>query len=142
MPSVIPSWAEKHVGFDYADHGRGKDQVSRYDCWGLVLRIFGMEKGASLPDYSSLYDHSCKDPKVEECFRSGMDDPKVYRRVKDPQPFDIVVFNIAGRPVHCGVMVSATHLLHIHAGTGSCVDAVTSPRWAKRVEGFYRYAGK
>lgn len=141
MPSVIPEWAAKYIGLEYSDKGRGP---FKFDCWGLVKHIERMENSVELPDFRDLYQTSVRDPSVPAAFAQGASDAQKFTRLSGeaPQAFDIVVLNIAGRAAHCGVMVSATHFLHIHAGTGSCIDAVSSPRWAQRVEGFYRPAGR
>lgn len=55
------------------------------------------------------------------------------------QAGDLVVLRIAGHPWHCGVMLDRYKFLHIERGSNVCRDDVTSLRWAKRVDGFYRW---
>lgn len=117
---MIPEWVEPFVGLTYADKGRGPT----FDCWGMVRAVYEARTGKTLPDYSGAYDRSVRSHEVTEAFTEGFRSP-LYQRVAAPQELDIVVFKLAGKPAHCGVMLTATKFLHIYSGIGSCVENVS-----------------
>lgn len=124
----------EYVGVEYADHGRGP----KLDCWGLVLLVHQRERGVELPDYAALYDRAEDDPKVERAFENRATGP--YERVllAARRELDILVFNVAGRARHCGLVLEGGKFLHIHRGTGSCIESLETSRWKHRLEGVYR----
>lgn len=62
-----------------------------------------------------------------------------WQRVERPQLFDVVVFNVKGRPGHVGVMVGPSKYLHVDVGERSRIERLGPTR---QVEGFYRYTGQ
>ena len=70
--------------------------------------------------------------------RKPADAPE-WVRVERPQPLDVVVFRINGRPGHVGVCVGGGRFLHVEEGDTSCTERLSSPTWQPRIEGFYRY---
>ena len=60
-------------------------------------------------------------------------------RGEHPQPRDVVVVRITGRPGHVGVCVGGGRFLHVEEGETSCIERLSSPVWRSRIEGFYRY---
>lgn len=123
------------VGLDYADHGRS---FKGTDCWGLVLLVHKEIRGIDLPEYAALYDRGSGDPKVEQAFVNRTTGPYLKVELADRQELDILVFNIAGRAGHCGVVLEGGKFLHIHKGVGSCIESLETSRWRSRLEGVYR----
>ena len=126
------------IGLPYADKGRGPDA---YDCWGLARAVLA-ERGMALPDYAEAYTRAADHDSVAVAVRAGLADG--WQPVDKPQAFDLVILNIAQRPWHCGVMVAPDRFLHVmppgpKGQAFSCIERIDSPRWARRIEGFYRH---
>lgn len=64
-----------------------------------------------------------------------------WLRVDRPEPYDVVVFKRAGRPDHVGVCLGRGEFLHVEEKRSSCIERLTSPKWERRIEGFYRFTG-
>jgi cell wall-associated NlpC family hydrolase len=60
-----------------------------------------------------------------------------WERRDDAAVGGLVIFRIAGHPWHVGLVVARDRFLHIPPGETSCVERLSSPMWAKRIEGFY-----
>jgi len=67
------------------------------------------------------------------------EDAADWARVDRPEPLDVVVFNLAGAPGHVGVCIGAGRFFHVEEGGTARIERLTSPLWARRVHGFYRY---
>ena len=68
-------------------------------------------------------------------------DAPEWMRVERPQPLDVVVFNLAGKPAHVGVCIGRGRFLHVEEGERSRIEHLSSSLWCSRIEGFYRYQG-
>jgi len=133
---VIPAWVGKYVGSDFASHGRGPDE---FDCWGLVRWVLLREYGIEAPDFGEEYEHPTDAegiPKAIETGKAG------WCRVSDAREGDVVVLNVYGKPMHCGVVVSPGFMLHTRRGVGSCVESYERPLWKPRLEGVYRHRAR
>lgn len=82
-----------------------------------------------------LAEHGIPYPDVDR-----PEDAADWARVDQPQPLDVVVFTRAGRPSHVGVCIGNGQFLHVEEGGTSRIDRLSSPLWARRIEGFYRYS--
>jgi len=128
----------KYIGIPYVDNG-----ISMHgcDCWGLIMLIYQNEYNITLPDYSTQYPDtqalSIISPIVEVEKESD-----IWYNVETPEEGDIIVFNIKGAPVHCGVYLSNKDFIHNFHGCNSCIESVKSTRWNKRVEGYYRHVSR
>lgn len=121
----------KYIGLEFEPFGRGPDS---FDCWGLVRFFYRQEFNIILPDlngYSSVKDHKSIEGIVGHQKKDWVPDSAVYGNV--------VVFNMAGRPVHVGVVIDTLKMLHIQTGKQSCLERFTTPRWKNRIEGIYRF---
>lgn len=61
-----------------------------------------------------------------------------WQRVERARLFDVVVFNVKGKPGHVGVMLGPSKFLHVEEGSTSRIEHLSPLR---QVEGFYRYTG-
>ena len=130
------------VGLPFRDHGRDRTGA---DCWGGVLMVLAELRGIELPDYGSGYRETMDCDGIGASIRDGL--VRDFVRVDKPQPFDLVIFNLAGKPWHVGVVVDACRFLHwpqpdARGNDGSSrIARLTDRMWKNRVEGFYRYKG-
>ena len=117
---------------------RGRDHGG-IDCYGLVYLISREQLGREVPSYAEAYSTCMDQREISSMIQqetSSTWEPVEQHRV---QAGDLVVLRIAGHPWHCGVMLDRVKFLHIERGANVCRDDVTSLRWAKRVDGFYRW---
>jgi hypothetical protein len=137
-----PEWCRKYVGKQYQDKGRGPE---KYDCWGIVLAVLKEQFGITgLPDYGDTYTTSGDWSSVSRAVIEGLKHGWNKLSFGGPEPGDLVIINLAGRPFHCGVFVAQPDwMLHALEGTDVVLEQLSRPMWAKanRIEGIYRHAG-
>lgn len=135
----IPAWAAPYIGLPYVDKGRDRTGC---DCWGGVRLVLGEVFGVELPDYADSYTTANDGRSVAAAVAHGLETG--WQRVQTAQAGDLLILRIAGRPWHCALMVTPERFLHWlpPAPSGvqsfSLVERLDSPRWAKRLGGFWR----
>lgn len=112
------------IGIEY-DH-------PRYNCWSLVHDVLQTVFKQITPQYH--YDGELMN--ANEVFANKLTD---WHEIDAPIGGSIVVFNIGGKPLHCGVMINPTQFLHCLKGRNSCIESLSSLQWSKRVHGFYEW---
>ena len=131
MPA--PSWVAPYIGIPYRDHGRDRNGC---DCWGGVRMVLADVFGVDLPDYSDHYSSAQHQPSVAFTVETGL--AECFNRVTVPQPGDMVIMRIAGRPWHCGLLVADHLRLPWPERRHSCSERLDSPMWSRRLDGAYR----
>lgn len=120
----------KYIGLPFEPLGRGPDS---YDCWGLVRHFYQEEFEISLPDlngYETVKQHRAISGLVEF--------EKPRWKPAEAEFGNVIVFNMAGRPVHVGIAIDNLNMLHIQKGKNSCLERFRSRKWNNRIEGIYR----
>ncbi|MBW1672123.1 MAG: C40 family peptidase [Deltaproteobacteria bacterium] len=102
------------------------------DCYQLVVAVMDKVFGKQIPDYNFAGTWKTADTG----FLSHSDE---FLKVNNPEPGDIVLLLIGGRPIHCGVVVKPESMLHSLRGSNSCIEKFTTTKWKNRIEGFYRW---
>lgn len=139
MSEAVPAWAARYIGLPYLDKGRTRTGC---DCWGGVRMVLAEVFGLALPDYADAYTAADDSRSVASAVRAGLECG--WRMVAQPRAGDLLILKIGGRPWHCAVMVTAERFLHWlppsprGVQSFSCIERLDSPRWARRIEGFYR----
>lgn len=139
---MAPEWVAGYIGIPYKDKGRDR---SGCDCWGLVRLILGEVFGISVPSYAGDYVEASDSSSVTEAVQQGLRDG--WRKVEGARGGDLLILRIAGRPWHCGLLVTPRLFLHAPAKDRggrpllSCIDRLDSPMWARRISGIYRHSG-
>jgi cell wall-associated NlpC family hydrolase len=124
------------IGIPYKDRGRNR---SGADCWGLACIVLKNFFGIKLPNFNGEYDSV---EELEGVQRTYMDKKDLF----DAIPFDnraagdLMVFRIKGMPVHVGVVLDQSFMIHTLPGHHSVRERYQAPAWAKRIEGVYRWA--
>ena len=132
MQPSPPAWVDAWIGLPFALRGRGP---GAYDCYGLVRAVLRERHGHDLPSWDE-YD----DLADVRALRSVVEDARGrFEPVEFPEEGDAILLRSHGDPVHCGLVVAQGWFLHTRRGIGSALERWTSPRWAARVEGFYRW---
>lgn len=131
-----------YVGLPFADKGRTAEGA---DCWGGVRLVLAELRGIVLPDYGDNYAGNGDADGIGAAILHGL--VRDFRKVDEPRPFDLVIFNLCRKPWHVGLVVRPGWFLHWPSpdergndGTSRC-ERWTDRKWSNRVEGFYRYAG-
>ncbi len=109
-----------YLGLEWAPMGRGP----AYDCWGLVRLVLAREFGRDVPSYQYGDDHT-------DAVAAGID---LFYQVDDPRPGDVVLFT---RPLHVGLLVQPSQMLHITHDKDSRVERIGAIR-TRRATGYYR----
>lgn len=121
---------DRLIGLPYKSNGRTLEGV---DCWGLVYLFHG----GKIPSYVDTYTDAEDGGQISS---SILTNKKEWEKVETPDYGDVVVINIKGLPVHCGIYLDNNRILHTLAGHDSVVESLNSPKWASRIEGYYRWS--
>ena len=122
----------KYLFVPYVDKGR---DMAGWDCFGLYRFVLQERHGVLVPSYAEQYTDADHGTPVIEAHRGD------WQAVQqgDEREGDGIVFTLAGQPLHCGYVIERGTMLHSIKGRGTCIERYTSPGWAKRIEGLYRW---
>jgi len=117
-----------YVGIPRAPHGR---DAQGCDCWGLVRLVLLEQRGIHLPSYAG--DYTCDAERAELARKMAQRlDEGPWRPVNGrPQPFDMLVFRVAGEGAHVGLALDGAWMLHVHR-VQSCIERHDRRPWATR----------
>lgn len=137
MSQQIPEWVRGYIGIPFAWNGRDRDGM---DCYGLVAEIYSSEWGIELPDYINKYTGEQDNAdQLRKAFLSGISE-SCWNPCTNPQVGDVVIISLAQLPLHCGLMVSEYHMLHVdRPELSSRVSDLRRPQWSDRIVAYYRY---
>lgn len=130
-------WFNDYVGLPYKQGGRDHNG---YDCWGLVRQVVLDQTGLELP----LLEKDEYNPKADKrllikAITEYTAEPFGWERRKPnekPQALDVVWLRNGG-PIHFGVMIDSKRFLHVEEGCESVIEKIDSPRWERKVRGFF-----
>lgn len=109
--------------------------MSGADCYGLAY-LFGKSIGIDLPEYLEkpcLNSNEISDSINQEKHRFQ----KISRN--GLKKGDLILFNILGKPIHIGIVISSNLMLHSFEGNGfSSIESFDSQLWKKRIDSFWR----
>lgn len=144
-------WPARYVGLPYLKGGRDRRGI---DCWGLVRLVWREQYGFEAPGFEGVgWDNLDPEARrksialIVECVNIAV---ASYIRVPlgEQQPGDGVSLRMRGAEMHCGVMISPTHMIHIEEGVDSCIEDLRRPLWGYRsqtqpgrIAAFYRPPG-
>lgn len=119
----------KYVGIPFSENDK--------NCWWLVRSV--LEREAGIKGLDSYSDISAADI---EAATAQMQTDIATETWHDVTLEPRCIFDCAllrGMPLHVGIMVSPTDLLHIWRATDSVVMPICHPRIRFRIIGFYRH---
>ena len=102
------------------------------DCFQIVRDVAKNIFGYEIPDYA--FSGTWQD--ADKGFNEHKPD---FDKVETPEPGDIVLLKIGGKPIHCGIVINKWQMLHTLRGSNSCLENFNSLKWGCRIEGFYRW---
>jgi len=118
---------------------KGSDgSFSGSNCYGLVRLIYQEEFGISLPKYEGVGYTKGIDKQELGCLYVR-EKSRWWEDIECPSCGDVVWLRVAGNPYHVGVMLSSDTFIHIEEGCGPVIEAINTPRWARRVNGYVRW---
>ena len=132
---MLDTRVSQFVGIPFK--AKGRDLETGVDCWGLLYHAEKVLFNKTVPSFQNMYSWAMDD------IQSLIDQMKpllAYPQVPEPTPGDIVLLRFQGLHTHVGLYVGDNYMLHSDPwGRGlSCLDRLSSPRIAPRIEGFYR----
>lgn len=131
-----PAWCSRYVGLPFLDRGRTTDGL---DCWGLVCLVYANRFGIALPSLSHVPsgDAAAQQVELEQQLRGSWTDT-TFRSDHQPSIGDVLLMHL-GRRLHVGLRVSKGHFLHVLENTGSTIERLDSPLFAKRITRHFKY---
>ena len=105
----------------------------KFNCWTLCAMI--------LKDYFDIdtgikaYVGELK--KADSKFLLELDQ---WDQIHSPDVGVLVVFNLGGKPLHCGICIDNNRFIHAVSGGTVCIERLSKPLWNKRIKGFYQWA--
>ena len=129
--SVAPAWCNEYRKIPYVSCGRTREGL---DCYGIVVLVNRERFGRIVPDYQ--YKNSVDQDEIAPLIVKNL--PLDWVQVTTPQEGDLIMFQIAQRPWHCGIWVADNLMLHAIDGFASGIDRLDSLRWHRRLMGYYR----
>tara|TARA_Y100000034_G_C6861959_1_gene392425 strand:- start:1015 stop:1410 length:396 start_codon:yes stop_codon:yes gene_type:complete len=129
---MIAEWAAQYVGIPFVELGR--ERSPGVDCWGLVRLVYLEQYEIELPSYS--YEN-CDNRTANARIFSAEKESK-WRPVL-AMTGSVVLFNVASRVCHAGVVVGDGKFIHAEVGTGVIMERLQSAQWRNRIEGFYEH---
>jgi len=128
-------WVGDYVGLPFRFRGRSRAGV---DCYGLIWLVFWEVFGVRLPDYIARYGPAPSRDILGPLFADGAKD---FCWVEEQRPAAgrVILLNLSGKPLHCGLMVDEGRMLHALEGANSCVERIDRLVWKRRHAGYFRH---
>ena len=122
---MIPTWINKYIGIPYDEK----------NCLELLKFIYKEESGIILPKY----DNYVNDDHIESIEKQFNETNIDWIKLDKPEPMCLIMMNIAGHPVHIGLCLDETYMIHTLRGHNSAIEKHNSIKWKRRIEGFYKW---
>lgn len=129
----------KYIRIPFKEKGR---DFSGCDCWGLVRLIMKEECGIELPSYLECYNSTEEREILSKTIQQEREAWDCFNYAPDndvSQPFDVVILNLVGLPVHCGLVTSKGNMIHCAKDINTVRENYTGLRWKNKVVGFSRW---
>lgn len=133
------SWAAAYVGLPFLSGGR---EGPGLDCWGLVRAVYRDQLGVDLPSYGEIDAGETR--RLTRAIETGAQEQATWRRVAEPQPFDVAVMRLPTglRWGHVGIVADARHVLHSEKASGVALARMDSPMIRNRIVGYWRHCSR
>jgi cell wall-associated NlpC family hydrolase len=122
-------WWTDYIGVPFLDRGRTRNGC---DCYGLVHIVYLSELRLALPSYEGTYA-TVKDAAAVQAAWARFS--SFWRRIEDPEPFSVALFEFSNGRLHCGVMIDSRRMLHVEEGKDACVQTFEHLR--NQFRGYY-----
>lgn len=139
MSLGVPGWVQSYIGIPFAT--RGFDR-SGCHCWGLVWLAYREHASIALCEYAEF---SADDLIAAARAMSRDCRREPWRKVNDAKR-DLDVLLMLGEaapgrlaPVHVGIVVGGSHVLHVEKTTAAVCVRLSHPSVKHRMLGAYRH---
>lgn len=134
----LPGWVAGYIGIPFADHGRDRMGV---DCYGLIYLVVREQFGMELPRYDEDYPTALDRAEVSALVSGEIKARWREIVVGNELVGDVALFRMMGVPCHVGLVVEPSRRLMIHCprGANACLQCYQGPKWAHRLDGFFRH---
>jgi cell wall-associated NlpC family hydrolase len=119
----------------FAEKGRSRKGL---DCWGLVVLAHREVLNKDIPTYEEEYETTEDHKLLNDIFLENMIKWEQIS-TENAVPGDVVVINLAGRPLHAGIIVDKNLMLHTERKIGTVIERFDHPKISKRLAGIFRY---
>jgi cell wall-associated NlpC family hydrolase len=136
----MPRQFNKYVGLPYKNFGRDPVADGGVDCYGLILYILKKEFGINVKEHSDATYFEQNEPATAKKIIEYSSDIRdwVDVDIKDIQAGDVVLMSIKGYPIHMGLAISKTHMIHVFFGANAVIERFDTFKWEKRIWGVKR----
>ena len=110
--------------------GKSYEQL---DCWGIVKDFYKNIYDIDLPEFYTERPQNTKI--VHEMITN---ERPLFNQVKTPKIGNVVLMKVLGVPVHLGIYIGESKILHTTKKTG-CIIENESSFGKRRIEGYYCY---
>lgn len=134
-------WVSQYIGIPYKPLGYTREGCN---CWGLVNLIEHEVFHRWTPKHDS-FEYNGPEDRIEATaiIKGGLAHALrlSWFELKDQKMMnegDVILLKLYGLPIHCGVAISSSKMIHIMKGIDSCIERVWTPLWERRMFGVYR----
>ena len=134
----------KYVGILYKTYGRDPAINGGVDCYGLVSYVLRKELNTPVKTYNSVTfeaNNLEKTAKNVKRIASDIRDWKDIKDIADVQEGDVLMLRMHGLPVHLGLAINNSKMIHIYQGVNSIIENFRSVKWKNRIWGIKRPVG-
>lgn len=124
----------QYIGIPYREPNSAPG--SGLTCWELCEKIMIEVFGTVPPKYS--YSIQAKAEFIQPVFINELAKWKPVAS-EERSAGDLVLLNMAGYPIHLGILIDKKRMIHTLRGIGSMCEFVDSSKWRRRVSGFFRW---
>jgi len=129
---MIAPWVKSYVGIPFKSGGR---TIHGLDCYGLIRLIYLEQFNKILPllDLYSDADNFIETENVMKSYQPIL----AGQEVGTPEIGNVCVIKFHGLPVHLGIFVGDSFILHTLKGVGTVLQRCDDPNLRGRIEGWY-----
>ena len=129
-------WHNKYVGIPFEAGGKIFDGA---DCYGLVKLVYACEHAVTLNDFTDYYADGKLDAEQIHKLILLEDSNWIKVAYEDRAEADVMVMSINGNPMHLGIVINDTNMLHVLEGKQAVIESYRSALWKHRITGVYRH---
>lgn len=133
--SSTPKWVNDYIGIPFDEKGSTHEGCS---CWGLVHLVYKEQFGIHVPTYVDDYKSVADWKRLTELISKHGVLP-IWHEIAVPACGDVVLLRIRNRPIHVGIYVEESFMLHIDPDVTACIDRLNAIMWRNRILGYYRH---
>lgn len=137
-------WWNEYVGKPWVEGGRDS---KGFDCWGLVRQVLIDQVNIELPKLENAVYKNGGDTRalltaIKE-YANSFDKGEwpMINKGEKAQEYDVVWLRNGG-PIHFGVMIDKKRFIHVEEGCDSVIESIESPRWERKVRGYFRHESR